>query len=66
MLRANVSTGEAQQPDGGELEDCTIINLKDQYSMNQWNDVSCSVGDVKQYVCKLDISPEGRHTPLLL
>lgn len=54
MYRANSSTGVPQQPDGGELEDCAIIQLESQFSMNQWHDISCSATDVKQYICKSD------------
>ena len=60
VCRANVSTGEDPQPDGGELEDCAIIDLKTLYSMNQWNDVPCSLANVKQYICKLNIPVQGK------
>ena len=66
ISRANASTGEAQQPNGGELEDCTIIDLKDQYSMNQWNDVPCSLGDVKQYICKLSMLLKSKCFPAII
>ncbi|CAD5123495.1 DgyrCDS11838 [Dimorphilus gyrociliatus] len=51
---ANTSITDRSQPDGGSLENCAVIELRNLYSTNQWHDVPCSVSNVKQFICKLD------------
>ncbi|XP_070548208.1 uncharacterized protein [Ptychodera flava] len=40
------------QPSGGELEDCTKIELREVYSINHWHDVACAFNNINQYICK--------------
>ncbi len=60
FVRANTSTANTSQPDGGELEDCALIRLTSLSAINQWHDVPCALNDVKQYICKWPIREDGR------
>ena len=56
LIRSHASDTQPQQPDGGELEDCTMIQLDSLHSMNQWHDVPCSSDEVKQFICELSLT----------
>ncbi len=60
FVRANTSTANTSQPDGGELEDCALIRLTSLSAINQWHDVPCALNDVKQYICKWPIGVDER------
>ncbi len=47
-----MTTAGIKQPNGGELEDCTLIRLTSLSAINQWHDVPCALNDVIQYICK--------------
>ena len=41
-----------RQPDGGRLESCVRIVMKNFHSTNHWHDVPCvSSNDAAQYIC---------------
>ncbi|XP_072045176.1 uncharacterized protein [Amphiura filiformis] len=48
------------QPDGDNLEDCTMIILDTYHSTANWHDVSCASKEAKQFICKK--RSKGRKT----
>ena len=58
LVRANTSSADTSQPDGGELEDCALIRLATLSAINQWHDVPCALNDVKQFICKQSVQNE--------
>ncbi|XP_072178152.1 uncharacterized protein [Diadema setosum] len=41
-----------RQPNGGDLEECALINLHNLHSMSQWHDVPCASKSAMQLVCE--------------
>ncbi|XP_070532232.1 uncharacterized protein [Ptychodera flava] len=56
------NNGAVIEPSGGALEDCTVIELQELYSVNHWHDVACAYNNVKQYICKMPATYRGDNT----
>ena len=52
MLLFRYIDGANNQPDGGVLEGCCIIDLSGLHTTQHWHDVPCANRDTNQYLCK--------------
>ncbi|KAJ8026546.1 hypothetical protein HOLleu_31406 [Holothuria leucospilota] len=41
-----------RQPNGGTMEECSLIDLTNLHSTNHWHDVPCASTDTSQYICE--------------
>ncbi|PIK48327.1 hypothetical protein BSL78_14811 [Apostichopus japonicus] len=41
-----------RQPNGGNMEECSLIELTNLHSTNHWHDVPCASTDTSQYICE--------------
>ena len=44
-----------EQPDGAEVEDCSMIRLDSMHSTRSWHDIPCAYDQVQQFLCETSI-----------
>ncbi len=53
-----------RQPDGAELEACTVIVITSLHSLSEWYDIPCASHEANQYICAKPVSKMGKKTIL--
>lgn len=48
-----------RQPNGGSMEECSLIELTNLHSTNHWHDVPCASTDTSQFICKKPAQTTG-------
>ena len=54
-FRADASISNSTQPDGGDLEDCTMVHIANLYSSTQWHDIPCAY-KAEEFICKQQVT----------
>ncbi|XP_022098818.1 uncharacterized protein LOC110983669 isoform X2 [Acanthaster planci] len=61
----SVQSDGRTQPDGGVLEDCSVILMSNMHSTQNWNDIPCSLPKARQFICKKPARKENGSEPVV-
>lgn len=50
---------EGRQPDGGDLEGCSIIDFWSYRETSNWHDTPCAASVTNQFLCQMKADLEG-------
>lgn len=54
------------EPNGGDFEDCSVINLRSIRFSSSWKDIPCASREVRGYACEYDVGDNGWKSSLNL